>query len=263
MTTSPQAASVSRGDFDHAGQARRRAADEAGDQDQLADGQADHARGADIAARDAGREAEHGVVDQDIGEDASDDPQHQAPMHFGAGDGADHVDVADRRRRRLVPRLFLGSRNQSASQFPTRPRLSPFRSDGSTRVGPARSASPRLRNCPAWAPGRGATGSPIRAHLGEVQSQSNQLTEIQPGVKPRPGEFPVVGDLVRVPDNRGEQPGSRRAVGERARASPPKTKAPLLRATGRRYGSMSGRPVHTAPGPLYDRSNLPRPWAAR
>ena len=57
-------------------------------------------------------------------------------------------------------------------------------------------------------------------HLGEVQSKSNQLAKMQPFVNPRPGQFPVVGDQVRVPENCVEQPGGRRAVGERARDQP-------------------------------------------
>ena len=51
--------------------------------------------GADIAAGDARGEAEHGVVDQDIGEHGGDDAEHEAPMHVGAGNAADHVGGAD------------------------------------------------------------------------------------------------------------------------------------------------------------------------
>ena len=47
--------------------------------------QADHLGGADIAAGDARREAEHRVIDQNIGEHGGDDAEHEAPMDVGAG----------------------------------------------------------------------------------------------------------------------------------------------------------------------------------
>ena len=62
-------------DLDHAGETRGGAAEQADDQDQLADAEPDHLGGAHIAAGDARREAEHRVVDQDIGEHAATTPK--------------------------------------------------------------------------------------------------------------------------------------------------------------------------------------------
>ena len=52
-------------------------------------------RGADVAAGHARGEAEHGVVDQDVGRERGDQAEHQPPMHVGAGNAADHVGGAD------------------------------------------------------------------------------------------------------------------------------------------------------------------------
>ena len=90
------------GDFDHAGKAGRAAGEETDRQDQFADAKAHDLGGADVAAGDACGEAEHGVIDQDIGCDRRDEAEHQPPMDVGAGDRADHVGGADFARRRLV-----------------------------------------------------------------------------------------------------------------------------------------------------------------
>ena len=44
------------------------------------------------------------------GQQAGDDAEHQAPMHVRAGDGADHVGVADRPGRRLVEARRIAQR---------------------------------------------------------------------------------------------------------------------------------------------------------
>ncbi|MGY3573658.1 hypothetical protein ACVMB1_000862 [Bradyrhizobium sp. USDA 4504] len=68
----------------------------------MPDTEADDLGGADVASGDARGEAEGGVIDQDVGGDGGDEAEHQAPMHVGAGNGADHVGGADLARRRLV-----------------------------------------------------------------------------------------------------------------------------------------------------------------
>ena len=60
-------AALHRGDLDHAGEAGRRAGQKADGQDQPADAEADDLGGADVAAGDPRGEAEHGVIDQDVG----------------------------------------------------------------------------------------------------------------------------------------------------------------------------------------------------
>src|SRR3954471_24802659 len=83
------------GDLDHAGKARGAAGEEADGQDQLADIEADDLRSADVAAGNTRGEAEHGVIDQDIGGDRGDQAEHETPMHVGAGDRSDQVGRAD------------------------------------------------------------------------------------------------------------------------------------------------------------------------
>ena len=90
------------GDFDHAGQTGRAAGEKTDRQDQFADAKSDDLRRADVAAGDARGEAEHGVIDQDVGRNRSDQAEHQPPMHVGAGNAADHVGRADFAGRWLV-----------------------------------------------------------------------------------------------------------------------------------------------------------------
>ena len=71
------------------------AGEKANDENELADAEANDLGGADIAAGDTRREAEHGVIDQDVGEHGGDDAEDQTPMHLHAGDAADHIGGAD------------------------------------------------------------------------------------------------------------------------------------------------------------------------
>ena len=57
------------GDFEHAGEPGRRAGEKTDGQDQLADAQAHNLGGADVAAGDPRGEAEHRVIDQNVGGD--------------------------------------------------------------------------------------------------------------------------------------------------------------------------------------------------
>src|SRR5580704_1160695 len=68
-------AALNRRDFDHAGEAGRGARQKTDGQDQLADAETDDLGGADIAAGDPCGEAEHGVIDQNIGCDRGDDAE--------------------------------------------------------------------------------------------------------------------------------------------------------------------------------------------
>src|ERR1700737_692990 len=90
------------GDLDHSGKAGRRARQKTDRHDQFADAEAHDPGGANIAAGDAGGEAEHGVINQYVGCDRSDNAERQSPMHVGAGYRSDHVGGADLPRRRLV-----------------------------------------------------------------------------------------------------------------------------------------------------------------
>ena len=90
------------GDLDHAGEAGRAAGEKADRQDELADAKSDDLRGADVAAGNPRGEAEHGVIDQDVGRERRDQAEYQPPMHVGAGNAADHVGGADFAGRRLV-----------------------------------------------------------------------------------------------------------------------------------------------------------------
>jgi len=51
----------------------------------IADAEAYDPGSADVAAGDTSGEAEHRVIDQDIGRDGGDEPEHQPPMHVGTG----------------------------------------------------------------------------------------------------------------------------------------------------------------------------------
>src|ERR1700722_17264428 len=95
-------AALHRGDFDHAGEAGRCARQKADGHDQLADTEPDDSGGANIAAGNARRETEHGMINQDVGRDGSDDPEHQSPMYVGTGYRSQHVGGADLACRRLV-----------------------------------------------------------------------------------------------------------------------------------------------------------------
>ena len=90
------------GDLDHARKAGRAAREKADRQDQFADAEAHDLRRADVAAGNPRGEAEHGVIDQDVGRERGDHAEHQSPMHVGAGNAADHVGCADLAGRRLV-----------------------------------------------------------------------------------------------------------------------------------------------------------------
>ena len=90
-------ASLHRGNLDHAGETGRGAGEKAGDEDEPPDVETDHLGGADVAAGDPRRKSEHGVIDQDIGEDRGNDAERKAPVHVGAGNAADHVGGADLR----------------------------------------------------------------------------------------------------------------------------------------------------------------------
>ena len=67
------------GDLHHAGEPGGGAGEKAGDQNELADAEPHDLGGADIAAGDARGEAEHRVVDQDVGEHRRDDAEAQSP----------------------------------------------------------------------------------------------------------------------------------------------------------------------------------------
>ena len=95
-------AALDGGDFDHAREPGRAAGEETHQQDQFADAEPDDLCGADVAAGHPCGEAEHGVIDQDVGCDRRDQAEDQAPMDVCAGDRADHVGGADFPRRRLV-----------------------------------------------------------------------------------------------------------------------------------------------------------------
>ena len=97
-------------DLDHAGKASRSAAKKAGQHDQPADRQANHARRPQIAPGDPRGKADRGVADQHVGADADDDADRQAPMDLGTGHCADHVGIADRRRGRLVEAARIAER---------------------------------------------------------------------------------------------------------------------------------------------------------
>src|SRR5882757_8651398 len=76
---------LNRGDFDHSGKAGCGACEKADRQDQLADAEAHDLGGAYVAAGHPGCEAEHGVINQDVGRDGGDHAEYQSPMHVGAG----------------------------------------------------------------------------------------------------------------------------------------------------------------------------------
>src|ERR1700688_2758954 len=74
------------GELDHPRKAGRSAGQETDSHDQFAAPEADDPGGANVAAGDARGEAEHGVINQDVGCDRGHNPEHQSPMHVGAGD---------------------------------------------------------------------------------------------------------------------------------------------------------------------------------
>src|SRR6267142_3710583 len=78
-------------DLDHARKAGRAARQKADRQDQFTDAESDDPGRADVAAGHPGSEAEHGVIDQDIGCNGYDDTERQPPMNVGARNAADHI----------------------------------------------------------------------------------------------------------------------------------------------------------------------------
>src|SRR6267142_3887723 len=95
-------AALNGSDLDHAGQPGGAACKKTNGQDQFADAESDDFGSTDVATRDPRREAEHGVIDQDVGGKRCDQAEHQPPMHIGAWNAADHVGGADFAGRRLV-----------------------------------------------------------------------------------------------------------------------------------------------------------------
>src|SRR5262252_1610322 len=77
-------------------ESRRRPAQEASKQDQAADRQANHLRGASIATKDIHTETNRRVAQQQMQRETDDETDHQTPMHRPARDVADHEALRDR-----------------------------------------------------------------------------------------------------------------------------------------------------------------------
>jgi len=88
-------------DLDRAGQPGRSASEDRRRQDQRADRQPRHARGADVAADDVHGEADDRVSHEDPRDDTGRDAEDEAPMNSRSRDRADHQALADRPRRGL------------------------------------------------------------------------------------------------------------------------------------------------------------------
>src|SRR5439155_18718856 len=91
-----------RGHLDRAGEAGGGAAQDTGGQDERADRQAGQPRRARVATDDAQRETVRRIADEHVHRDTEDDAEAEPPVDVEAGQVADHVDVADVRRRGLV-----------------------------------------------------------------------------------------------------------------------------------------------------------------
>jgi hypothetical protein len=98
----PIGAAVNSGDFNHSGKPGAASAKRASDQHQPRHWQTLQLRRARIAARHSARKAEARAIDQDPEGNAGDDADCKTRMDVGAGERAQHVDVADRRGRWLV-----------------------------------------------------------------------------------------------------------------------------------------------------------------
>src|SRR5581483_3930978 len=101
---------VNGGYFDHAGKSRRCAACTTGDQHVTADIEAYHARRLGIAADHSHGKAPSGEALHDIDEYAGGNAEYQAPMNVSAGNGADHVGIANWKGRRLVEAGWIAQR---------------------------------------------------------------------------------------------------------------------------------------------------------
>ncbi len=100
-------APMDRDDLEEAGDAGAGASDHRARDDQLADGKSLRECRARIAAGDAGREPERRARHQEVQRDAEDDAGGEPPVHVRAGEGADHVGVADGKGRGLVGRTRI------------------------------------------------------------------------------------------------------------------------------------------------------------
>ncbi|RMR94874.1 hypothetical protein ALP75_204397 [Pseudomonas syringae pv. actinidiae] len=98
-------------DLKHAGQTRRRAAQQATEQNQAVHRQADHQRGAHVAADHREGKALDAVAHQHIRQQTGDHARHQPPMHFKTvTDGADQVGIVQRRGRRFIQACRIAQR---------------------------------------------------------------------------------------------------------------------------------------------------------
>ncbi len=112
-------AALHRGDLEHAGQARRRTAQQATEHDQPVHGQADHQRSPHVAADHGEGKTLDAVAHQHIRQQTGDDARHQSPVHLETvADRADHIGIVQRRRRRLVQacRIAQGAFHQLPEQ---------------------------------------------------------------------------------------------------------------------------------------------------